>query len=107
MFPGPVELEAGGQGRDPDLPDRGVRGEDELAVVVLEDDVQDSVLLLGFKGNLVGVALFFGEDEGLLQGFKGLVGFTAKGHFIEHEDSVAGCPGNCSRFAGAVRLKKT
>jgi hypothetical protein len=77
LFFGPVELEAGGQGRDPDLPDGRVRGEDELAGVVLEDDVEDAVLLFGFEGNLVGLALLFGKDEGLLQSLKGAVGFTA------------------------------
>ena len=75
---GPVELEAGGLGGDPDLADRGVGGEDELSGAVLEQDIEDAVLLLGFESSGL-----FGDDEGLLERGEGAVGFTAEGGFVD------------------------
>ncbi len=75
---GPIELEAGGLGGDPDLADGGVGGEDELSGSVFEEDVEDAVLLLGFEA-----AGLFGDDEGLLERGEGSVGFTAEGGFVD------------------------
>lgn len=88
----PFQFEAGGKGRDPYLSDWSVGCKYELAVIMLEDNVEDAVLFFGFKGNLVRLALFFGPDEGLFQSIEGLVGFAAEGGFIEHRNSVAGWP---------------
>ena len=63
---GPVELEAGGLGRDPDLTDGGVRGEDELGGALVKEDVEDAVVVFGLEA-----AFFLGVDEGLLEGFRG------------------------------------
>ncbi len=83
---GPLEFEAGGLGGDPDLADRGVGGDDELAGAILEDDVHDAVVVLELEG--AGVVL--GGDEGLFEGFEGVVGLAAEGGFVDHRDSVAG-----------------
>ena len=83
---GPLEFVAGGLGGDPDLADGGVGGDDEFAGAVLEDDVHDAVVVFELEG--AGVVL--GGDEGLLEGFEGVVGFAAEGGFVDHGSSLAG-----------------
>ena len=83
---GPVELIAGGEGGDPDLADGSVGRDDELAGAVPEDDVHDAVVVLELEGT---VGIVFGGDEGLLEGFEGVVGVAAEGGFVEHEVSVS------------------
>jgi hypothetical protein len=58
----PLEFEGGGLGRDPDLSNGGVRGEDEFGAAVIEEDVEDAVLFLGLEAP----NCFFGMEEGLL-----------------------------------------
>ena len=85
----PLELEGGGERGDPDLADGGVGGEDELGGAVFEEDVEDAVLLFGFEA-----AVFFGADEGLLEGVEGAVGLLAEGDFVDHAGtSVPGWQG--------------
>jgi len=81
---GPVELVAGGLGRDPDLADGRVGGDDELAGAIFKDDVHDAVIVFVLEGS---VALLSG-DERLLEGFEGTVGFAAEGCFVDHVVSV-------------------
>ena len=88
----PFQLEACGEGGDPDLADRSVRGEDEFTAIMLEDDVENAVFFFGLKWNLVRLTLFFSPNEGLFQSIEGLIGFAAESGFIEHKDSVAGWP---------------
>lgn len=78
-FGAPLELEAGGEGGNPDLADGGLGGENELGGAILEENVEDAVLFLGFEP-----ALFLGVDEGLLEIFQGGVGDAAKLGFINH-----------------------
>lgn len=82
-FVGPAELEAGGQGRNPDLADGSVGSEDKFGRWCIEEDVQNAILLFGFK-----VALFFCGDQAFLQGFEGRIGFAAEGEFVKHKDSL-------------------
>ena len=82
----PIELEAGGQGGDPDLADRGVRSDDEFALRLLEEHIEHSVLFLDLKS---GVSLFFSRDEVLLEGFERGFGHLAEFQFIHHGTSVA------------------
>ena len=88
---GPVEFEAGGLGGDPDLANGCVGGEDEFSGSVLEEDVEDAMLLLGFKA-----AGFFGSDEGLLEGGQGGVGFAAEGGFVDER--------HCDDFTAALSV---
>jgi hypothetical protein len=83
----PLELEGGGERGDPDLADWGVGGEDELGGAVLKEDVENAVFLLGLKA-----AVFFGVDEGLLEGVEGFVGLAAESGFVDHAwSSVLAC----------------
>jgi hypothetical protein len=82
---GPLKLEAGGGGGDPELADGSIWREDEFAGAVFEDDVEDAVVLFGFEG----FGVLFGDDEGLLEGFEGAVGFAAERCFVEHSFSLA------------------
>ena len=86
---GPVEFEARGLSGDPNLADRSVGGDDELAGAILEDDVHDTVVVFELEGAIV----VLGRDEGLLQGFKGTVGFAAEGSFVDHVVSLAALSG--------------
>jgi len=45
----PVEFETGGEGRDPDLANRGIGSDDELGGWFFKDDVEDAVLLFDFE----------------------------------------------------------
>ena len=92
---GPVEFEAGGLGGDPDLADGSVGGNDEFGGAVFEDDVHDAVVVFELEGAVV----VFGDDEGLLEGFEGAVGFAAEGGFVDHEFSLAGVEG-CEDVGG-------
>jgi hypothetical protein len=83
---GPVELEAGGLGGDPDLANGGVGRDDELAGAVFEDDVHDAVVVFELEGAVV----VLGGDEGLLERLEGYVGFAAEGGFVDHVTSLAG-----------------
>ena len=49
----PVELEAGGERRDPDLANRRVGRDDELCSRFLEENVQDSALFLNLEVRLL------------------------------------------------------
>ena len=82
----PIEFEAGGESGDPYLADGGVGGDDELALGLIEEDVQDAVLLFDFKA---GVICFFAGEEMLLEGFKSGFGEGAEFEFIELGASVA------------------
>jgi len=81
---GPFQLEAGGQGRDPDLADGRVGRDHKLGRTVLEDNVHHAIVIFELKA-AGGV---FGSDEGLLQGFEGVVGLAAKAGFVKHGSSV-------------------
>src|SRR5271163_3682006 len=50
---GPLEFVAGGLSGDPDLTDRSVGGDDELAGAVLEDDVHDAVVVFELEACVV------------------------------------------------------
>ena len=76
---------------DPDLANGCVGGEDEFSGSVLEEDVEDAMLLLGFKA-----AGFFGSDEGLLEGGQGGVGFAAEGGFVDER--------HCDDFTAALSV---
>ena len=82
---GPLELEAGGDGGDPDLADGGVGGNDKLGGAVLEDDIHDAVVVF----ELEGAGGVLGGDESLLEGFEGVVGVAAEGGFVKHTVSLA------------------
>jgi len=86
----PVQFKTCGECGDPDLTDRSIGREDELAAVVFEENVEDAIFLFGFEGNFVGVALFLGADEGLFEGLEGAVGLVPESCFVDHGDSVAG-----------------
>jgi hypothetical protein len=87
----PIELEGSGQGRDPDLANGSVRRDHEFARGILENDIEDTVVLL----NLETTLRFLG-DERLFQGFDGVVRMAAKLFLIQHEDK-------CSKRRGAMR----
>ncbi len=82
---GELQFEAGGLGGDPDLTDGGIWGDDELRGTVFEDDVHDAVVVFELEAGTV----VLGGDEGLLEGFEGLVGLAAEGGFVNHRSSVA------------------
>ena len=75
---GPVELEAGGLGGDPDLSNGCVGCEDELSWTIFEEDIEYAILLFGLEA-----AVFLDEDQGLLEGGEGLVGFATEGGFVD------------------------
>lgn len=62
LLGGPIELEARGQGRDPDLVYRGIRRNDELRRRVVEAYVKCSERVLHLE-----IAVFFRGDQGLFQ----------------------------------------
>jgi hypothetical protein len=80
----PIQFEAGCLSRDPNLTDRCVRSDDELAGSVLEQDVHDAVIVF----ELEAARVIFGLDERLLEGFECVVGFAAEGGFVKHGFSV-------------------
>ena len=80
----PLQLERGGQRRDPDLPDRRVWGYDEFGWGLLEQDVERARVLLGLE-----VTLAFGTDQALLQRGDGLIGEPPELVFIKHGASLA------------------
>jgi len=51
----PVEFEAGGERRDPDLAYRRVRRDDEAGRGILEQDIQHAALLLDFETCLLAL----------------------------------------------------
>ena len=79
----PVELEAGGESGNPDLPDGSVGSENKFGGGLLKADVEDTVLFFHLK---VGIGL--GEDEGFFQGFQSAVRVAPKADFVKHGASV-------------------
>jgi hypothetical protein len=82
----PIELEASGQCRDPELADGSIGSDHELARGGLKQDIQDAVLLLDFKA---GVFFLFPLNEMPLEGVEGGLGQAAELLFIDHGPSVA------------------
>jgi len=79
----PVELEAGGESGNPNLPDGRVGSENKFGGWLLKADVEDTVLFFHLK---IGIGL--SEDEGFFQGFQGAVRVAPKGDFVKHGASV-------------------
>lgn len=82
-FVGPVELEAGGEGGDPDLTNGRVGRDDELCAGFLKEDVDGSGLFFDLK-----TAVFFGLEEGFHEGFESAVRVIAECSFVEHTEPV-------------------
>jgi len=82
----PVELEAGGEGGDPDLADWGVGGNDEAGAGRVEEDIESAVLLLDFKG---GLLVFLAGDEMTLEAEESGFCCATEGLFVLHGHSVA------------------
>lgn len=82
-FVGPVEFEAGGEGGDPDLADRGVGRDDEFCAGFFKEDVEHAILFFDFES-----AVLFGSQKGLFQGFERPVGMIAESSFVEHTEPV-------------------
>src|SRR5271167_855731 len=78
----PVQLETGGQRRNPHLPDGRVGGDDKPGAI-LERDMQGSRLVLHFE-----VGGFFGHNQTLLERLQGGVRALAKIILIEHEGII-------------------
>jgi len=77
-----IELETCASGRDPDLLDGGIGGDDKFACRFFEDDVQRALLLFHFE-----FAFVFGGVEILLQLFDGRIGCFAKLNFVDHSNT--------------------
>ena len=82
----PVQLEACGEGGDPDLPHGRVGRDHELAFRLLKNHVEHAVLLLDLE---TGIVVFFKDIQMLFERFQGTLGQTAKLRFIQHGLSVA------------------
>src|ERR1035441_4084075 len=80
----PLQFEAGSLRGNPYLADGRVWRNHELAGAVLKDDVHDAVVVF----ELEAARPVFGGDDGLLQGFEGVVGFAAEAGFVKHGSSV-------------------
>jgi hypothetical protein len=96
----PVEFETGGEGRDPDLANRGIGSDDELGGWFFKDDVEDAVLLFDFEA---GFVFFFTGDEVLLECFECAFGGASEFEFVLHETSLA-IEGDGSCQAGGRQL---
>ena len=79
----PVEFEAGGQSRNPDLSDRSIGSENKFGGRFFKADVEHSILFFHFK---VGIGL--GEDESFFQGFQSAVRVAPKADLVKHGASV-------------------
>jgi len=70
----PLQFEAGSLRGNPYLADGRVWRNHELAGTVLKNNIHDAVVV--FELEAAGAVL--GSDDGLLQGFEGIVGFARK-----------------------------
>jgi len=81
-------LKLGGKRRDPDLPDRRVGSDDELALRLLEQNIQDAILFLDFKA-CARARCILAREQVLLQGVESSFDQTAELQVIHHGPSVA------------------
>lgn len=82
----PVELEAGGERRDPDLAHWRVRRDDELGWRFFENDIEDAALFFDLEA---GFVFFFASDEVFLECVESVFGGAAKFKFVLHTTSLA------------------
>ena len=80
----PVELEAGGESGNPNLPDGSVGSENKFGGRLFKADVEDTILFFHLK---VGIGL--GEDQCFFQGFQSAIRVAPKGDFVKHGASVS------------------
>src|ERR1051326_1820438 len=73
LFRGPVQLEAGGEGGDPDLVDGGIGRNDELGGRIVKGDVDSAAGVLDFK---IGILLSL--DQRLLEGIQRAFGLLTR-----------------------------
>lgn len=80
----PVELEAGRESGNPNLPDGSVGSENKFGGWLLKTDVEDTVLFFHLK-----VGIRFRKDERFFQGFQSVIRVAPKGDFVKHGASVS------------------
>ena len=86
LFLIPIKLEAGRECRDPDLANRRVRRNYELARRLFKQNIQHPVLFFHFKPSVVRLFTFY---EVLFERVERGFGVTAKFIFVQHGLSVA------------------
>ena len=83
----PIQLEAGRERGNPNLPDGSVGSENKFRGWLLKADDEDTVLFFHLK---VGVGLC--EDQGFFQGFQCAVRVAPKDDLVKHGASVPTFP---------------